>query len=48
MSNNKDLRVSIDKDLIQKIEVLKNYYGLKNTSELVRLLITEKYREIKE
>ena len=46
MSNRKELRVSLVDDLLQKIEKLKDYYGIKNTTELIRLLITEKHREI--
>ncbi len=46
MSNRKELRVSLEDDLLQKIEKLKDYYGIKNTTELIRLLITEKHREI--
>ena len=46
MSNIKDLRVSLDEGLREKIESLKLYYGVKNTTELIRLIITEKYREI--
>ena len=46
MAKKKDLRVSLDEELLAKIEKLKTYYGIKNTSELVRLLITEKFRDI--
>lgn len=46
MSKKKELRVSLGDDLLQKIEGLKSYYGIKNTTELIRLLIAEKYREI--
>ena len=46
MSNNTELRVSLEEEFIKKIEKLKSYYGIKNTTELIRLLITEKYREI--
>ena len=46
MSNNTELRVSLEEEFIKKIEKLKSYYGIKNTTELIRLLITEKFRDI--
>ena len=46
MSKKNEIRVSLDKEFTEKIERLKNHYGIKNTTELIRLLITEKYREI--
>ncbi len=41
-----EIRVSLDEDFIEKIEKIKNHYGIKNTTELIRLLITEKFRDI--
>jgi len=46
MSKKNEIRVSLDKEFIEKIESLKKHYGIKNKTELIRLLITEKYREI--
>ena len=46
MSKKPELRVSLDAEFIKKIEKLKLYYGIKNTTELIRVIITEKYREI--
>lgn len=41
-----ELRVTLEQEFIEKIEKLKIYYGIKNRTELIRVLITEKYREI--
>lgn len=46
MSKKPELRVSLDEEFLEKIEKLKLYYGIKNTTELIRVIITEKYREI--
>ncbi|MHA1284553.1 MAG: ribbon-helix-helix protein, CopG family [Promethearchaeota archaeon] len=46
MPNKKELRVSLDDDLIKKLTKIKEYYGIKNTTEIIRLLITEKFRSI--
>lgn len=46
MDKKLELRVHIHKEFIGKINALKNYYGIKNTTELIRFLITERYREI--
>ena len=48
MSKKIELRVSLEEEFIQKIEKLKIYYGIKNTTELIRILITEKFRKINE
>lgn len=47
MSRKVEIRVSLEEEYIQKIDTVKVYYGLKNTTELIRFLITEKFREIK-
>ena len=46
MSKKNEIRVSLDKEFNEKIERLKNHYGIKNTTELIRVLITEKDREL--
>lgn len=43
----KEIRVVLEKDFDEKIEKIKKHYGVKNTTELIRILITEKFREIK-
>ncbi|MCG3255237.1 MAG: hypothetical protein KAU62_04050 [Candidatus Heimdallarchaeota archaeon] len=44
MSN--EIRTRIDDDLQEKLIVVKKHCGLKNDSELVRLLVSEKYNKI--
>ena len=46
MSKKVEIRVSLEDEFFEKIESIKNYYGIKNNTELIRLLITEKHREI--
>ncbi len=46
MSKKNEIRVSLDKESNEKINRLKKYYGIKKNTELIRLLITEKFREI--
>lgn len=46
MSKKLEIRVSLDNDFNEKISKLKKYLGIKNTTELIRLLIAEKYRDI--
>lgn len=41
-----EIRVVLDRDFDEKITKLKKYYGIKNTTELIRFLITEKLRQI--
>ncbi len=44
---NKELHVPIEKEIFQKLEDIKEYHGIKNNTEIIRFLITKKYREIK-
>ena len=46
MSKKVEIRVSLEEEFFEKIERLKSYYGIKNNTELIRLIITEKYRDI--
>ncbi len=46
MSNKIEIRVSLEENFKEKIKVIKEYYGLKNKTELIRFLITDKYRDI--
>jgi len=34
-------------DVFDKLEVIKEYHGIKNVTEIIRFLITKEYREIK-
>ena len=42
------LRVNLNEEETRKLEFLKRRYGLRNATELVRLLITLHYEQIEE
>lgn len=42
-----ELHVSLDKEIFDKLESIKDYHGIKNLTEIVRFLITKEYRKIK-
>lgn len=44
---NKELRIPIDMEIFDKLETIKEYYGIKNSTEIIRHLITKEYRTIK-
>lgn len=48
MNKKLELRVHLEEEFQEKIKMVKNYYGIKNNTELIRFLITERYREITE
>jgi len=41
------VKLEFDKEEYEKIEALKGEYGLKQTTELIRLLITESFKKIR-
>ena len=41
-----ELHIAIEIDLFDKLEAIKSFYGIKNTTEVIRFLITKKYRKI--
>lgn len=41
-----ELHITLEMELFDKLEVIKNYYGIKNTTEVIRYLITKKFRKI--
>ncbi len=41
-----ELHILLENDLFDKLEAVKTYYGIKNTTEVIRFLITKKYRKI--
>ena len=48
MSSKKiEIRVTLEEEISEKLDVIKTFYGIKNNTEIVRLLITEKFRDIK-
>lgn len=44
--DNIQVRVCLDGELLQKANALKKYYGLECYSELVRILLNDRYRNI--
>ena len=42
----KELHVPIDKEIVDKLEKVKDYHGIKNNTEIIRFLITKEFREI--
>jgi hypothetical protein len=40
------VRVEMEGELQKRFEILKKYYGLENNTELVRVLINEKYKQL--
>lgn len=45
-SSEKELRISMENDFFNKLEIIKEFYGIKNSTEIIRFMINEKYREI--
>jgi len=42
-----ELHVTLDKEIFDKLEELKDYHGIKNLTEIIRFIITKEYRKIK-
>ena len=42
----KELRVILENDFFDKLEKIKEFHGLKNMTEIIRLLITKEFRSI--
>ncbi len=42
-----ELHIPLEKEIYDKLNNIKEYYGMKNTSDVIRLLITKKSRKIK-
>ena len=48
MENEKhEFHISIEKELFDKLESIREYHGIKNITEIIRFLITKEYRDIK-
>jgi predicted CopG family antitoxin len=49
MNNDKhEFHISLEKDVFNKLESIKEYHGIKNITEIIRFLITKEHRKIKE
>lgn len=46
--SNREIRLRLDEELEEKIKKIMDYYGIKNTTEIVRLVIGIEYRRIEE
>ena len=42
-----ELHVTLEKEMFDRLEAIKDYHGIKNLTEIVRFLITKEYRQIK-
>lgn len=42
----KELRIPLEVDFFKKLEKIKEYYGIKNNTEIIRFMIKDKYREL--
>jgi len=42
----KELRVSLDKEVFEKLEKIKEFHGIKSMTEIIRFLITKEFRRI--
>ncbi|MDX1797782.1 MAG: hypothetical protein R3255_03960 [Candidatus Lokiarchaeia archaeon] len=48
MENEKhEFHISLEKDIFDKLESIREYHGIKNITEIIRFLITKEYRDIK-
>ena len=48
MNNDKhEFHISLEKEVFNKLESIKEYHGIKNITEIIRFLITKEHREIK-
>ncbi len=48
MNNDKhEFHISLEKNVFNKLESIKEYHGIKNITEIIRFLITKEHREIK-
>jgi len=42
-----EFHISLGMEAFDKLESIKEYYGIKNNTEILRFLITKEFREIK-
>lgn len=41
-----ELHVNLDQEIFNKLDIVKDYYGIKNTTDIIRLIITKIHRKI--
>jgi len=42
----RELRVVLEDDVFRKIDLLKEFHGIRNNTEIIRFLITKEYRKL--
>lgn len=48
MDNEKhEFHISLEREVFDKLDFIKDYHGIKNITEIIRFLITKEYREVK-
>jgi hypothetical protein len=46
MMEKMNVRVEFEGDLLKKLDALKAYYGVENYTDLIRLLVNDKHRQL--
>ena len=41
-----ELHISLEREIFDKLEYIKNYHGIKNLTEIIRFLITKEHRNL--
>ncbi|MHA1659060.1 MAG: hypothetical protein ACTSUT_08070 [Promethearchaeota archaeon] len=42
----KELRIAMEEEFFEKLEAIKDFYGIKNNTEIIRFMIKDKFREL--
>ena len=46
LDSEKELRISMDVEFFERLEKIKDYYGIRNNTEIIRFMINDKYRQL--
>lgn len=46
MSKQSQVRVEFEGELLKRFEIIKKFYGLENNTEVIRVLLNEKYKQL--
>ena len=41
-----ELHINLDQEIFGKLDIIKEYYGIKNMTDIIRLIITKIHRKI--
>jgi hypothetical protein len=44
----KDMHIPLEMEIFDKLEVIKDYHGIKNNTEMIRFLITKEHRKVQQ